>query len=427
MEMFGPLVGPVLIKDYVIFNMPYPLNHSEENFPAILNPFSQSNTPHFDFDITEETPSVFQMNTHDDEPLIKLVNDVILHAMQQAVSDIHIEPYEKHYRIRYRRDGLLYEVTRLPVHLALRFTTRLKVMARLDIAERRLPQDGRFHFPPIDIRINMCPTLFGEKIVLRILDKNRLSLNLNELGFSEIQKQLFISKISEPHGLILVTGPTGSGKTVTLYSALNYLNTIERNISTVEDPVEIQLYGINQVNIQPKIGLEFDTILCNLLRQDPDVIMIGEIRDKKTADIAIQAAHTGHLVFSTLHTNNAIETISRLAALGMNPHHIASSISLIVAQRLIRKLCPLCKKPDSTQHNIFQAVGCQQCFQGYKGRIGIYELLPFTADISELISRGTDLSLKNIAEINAGQSLFKSAQEKIQQGITSFDEVQRVI
>ena len=410
----------------------YPTIVPEDQLHSILDSFCRENQNHLERSLSnislDENPPVLQDHAlHDDEPLIQFVNDVIHHAIQQSASDIHIEPFEKNCRIRYRRDGILYEITHTPTSLAIRLVTRLKVMARLDIAERRLPQDGRFHFSSMDIRVNVCPTLFGEKVVLRILDKNKLMLDLHELGLSTSQKELFISKILQPHGLILVTGPTGSGKTATLYSALNHLNHSDKNISTVEDPVEIQLHGINQINIQPKIGLEFDTILQSLLRQDPDVLMVGEIRDRKTADIAIQAAHTGHLVFSTLHTRSAIETIQRLSSMGIHPAHLSSATILILAQRLVRKLCLECKIFDNTQSR-YESHGCQHCLNGYQGRTGIYELLPFTDEVTQMILTKKNLfTIKQMIKQQGFQSLEDAAHEKIQQGITTLAEIKRVL
>lgn len=278
--------------------------------------------------------------------IINYVNELFANAINNSISDIHIEPFEHHCRIRFRRDGLLHEAASLPPHLSTQIIARLKIMAELNIAEKRLPQDGRiktFHHNKIDIRINTCPTLFGEKIVLRLPSCNQASLNIQTLGTTEQQTAQLLHSLSKPQGLILVTGPTGSGKTMTLYSALQHLNTIEKNISTIEDPVEIQLDNINQINIRPHIGLNFATALRTLLRQDPDIIMLGEIRDHETAIIAVQAAETGHLVLSTLHTNSAIESLSRLHSLGISPYHLIHSTSLIIAQRLVRKLCVHCK------------------------------------------------------------------------------------
>jgi type IV pilus assembly protein PilB len=369
----------------------------------------------------DETLHIAEEFTNYDEPVIKFVNHVIQHALQQTASDIHIEPYTAHCRIRYRRDGILHEVAEVPSHLASRLVSRLKVMAKLDIAERRLPQDGRLQLHGMDIRVSTCPTLFGEKIVLRLLDPQKMSLNIDHLGFDDTQKKLFLSKIKQPQGMILVTGPTGSGKTVTLYSALHHLNTAEKNISTVEDPIEIQLTGINQVPVNPKIGLDFATVLRTFLRQDPDILMVGEIRDKETATIAIQAAQTGHLVLSTLHTNSALETITRLHSMGIEPYNIVSAVSLVIAQRLVRKLCTACKQPERIGKEIFfRANGCDHCLQGYSGRTGIYELLPITTEITEPILNGTYLS-------QAHDSLYQAGLEKVHQGITSLSEIHRVI
>jgi type IV pilus assembly protein PilB len=397
-------------------------------------------------DLSVETSalSVQESAVNYDEPLIKFVDDIIQHALQKSASDIHIEPYETHCRIRYRQDGILYEITEIANTLASRLVTRLKVMARLDISERRLPQDGRFQLQQtqaaIDIRINTCPTLFGEKIVLRLLDVNKLSLQVETLGFTPSQKKLFLKKIAAPQGLILVTGPTGSGKTVTLYSALHHLNTAAKNISTVEDPVEIQLGGINQININPKIGLSFSSILRTLLRQDPDIIMVGEIRDSETAEIAIQAAQTGHLVFSTLHTNNAIETLSRLHAMNIASYNLVNSLSLIIAQRLIRKLCRDCKIPENvsakTRDNLgipseitlYTAIGCQHCLQGYQGRIGIYEFLPMTRAVIDLMIMGaSNAQILQQAAREGFCNLRQAGIQKAIQGVTSLSEINRVI
>lgn len=379
-----------------------------------------------------ETPKISQDTiAHYDESLIEFVNHMIENAIKQSVSDIHIEPYAKQCRIRYRCDGLLYEKMTLTIAFATRVITRLKVMAKLDITEHRFPQDSRFYYESTDIRINSCPTLYGEKIVLRILNSNKHCIDINSLGLSKQQLSIFIEKISRPHGMIIVTGPTSSGKTLTLYSALNYLNQTEKNITSLEDPIEIQLAGINQMSIQSKINLDFATLLRAVLRQDPDIIMIGEIRDKETADIAIQAATTGHLVLSSLHTNSAAETIPRLISLGISPLHIASSVSLIIAQRLIRKLCTHCKQavlhPELT-HKTYHAVGCQYCLNGYSGRTGIFELLPINQKIAACILSGENsMSLKNSMLEDNHALLHQSAFEQIQAGITSSDEINRIL
>lgn len=390
--------------------------------------------------LLEENNNIVKENiVNYDEPLIKFVDHTIQHAHQQSASDIHIEPYEKICRIRYRQDGILHKIADIPINLASRLVTRLKVMAQLDISERRLPQDGRFQLHSLDIRISTCPTLFGEKIVLRILDANKASLKIDDLGFTDQQKNLFIDKISQPQGLILVTGPTGSGKTVTLYSALQYLNTPDKNISTVEDPIEIQLNGINQVQINPKINLHFATALRTFLRQDPDIIMVGEIRDTETAEIAMHAAQTGHLVLSTLHTNSAIETLTRLQAMGAASYNIISSLSLIIAQRLLRKLCPHCKQVEDISSNtlkemgfhithtptFYKSVGCQHCLQGYHGRIGIYEVLSITPNLAQLISKNT----ATITEKALQEGFIPLRQigfQLVLNGITSLTELNRV-
>jgi type IV pilus assembly protein PilB len=357
----------------------------------------------------KETKNLIIPNKHtetNNEPVIEFVYQLIDDAIIKQVSDIHIEPFEHQCRIRFRRDGLLYEAATIPLHLANQITMRLKIMAHLNIAEKRLPQDGRLHIQgtkKMDIRINICPTFFGEKIVLRILDPKQINFNINLLGMNEAQITLFQKILSQPQGLILVTGPTGSGKTMTLYAALNYLNKVEKNISTVEDPVEIELPGITQVNINPRIGLDFATILRALLRHDPDIMMVGEIRDAETATIALQAAQTGHLVLSTLHTNQASESISRLESMGIPTAYFKNAISLIIAQRLVRKLCIHCKL-------LFTSVNtqsCEHCHHGYKGRTGIFELLAADSNQSQL-------------------SLWDAGLEKIQAGLTNYNELMRV-
>jgi type IV pilus assembly protein PilB len=376
-----------------------------------------------------------------DESIIQHVDNLLAHALEKHASDIHIEPHETHCRVRYRQDGILYPVTDITAALATRLVTRLKVMAKLDIAERRLPQDGRFQLThaanPIDIRINTCPTLFGEKVVLRLLNSQRLSLALDHLGLTDPQQRLFRHAIEAPQGLILVTGPTGSGKTVTLYSAIQHLNSTTKNISTVEDPVEIQLSGINQIQVNPKIGLSFSTLLRSLLRQDPDILMIGEIRDTETADIAIQAAQTGHLVLSTVHTNSAVDTLTRLQAMGIAVYPMINALTLIIAQRLVRKLCPRCKQPDhltpESQHQngitaAFKPQGCPHCLHGYQGRIGIYELLPVTTAIADAMLRGvSDAEIREQAKCEGFEELRQIAIQQVMQGVTSLAEINRVI
>lgn len=376
----------------------------------------------------KESPKISQNSTiFYDETLIESVNQIIDDAIKQSVSDIHIEPFATTCRIRYRCDGLLYEKMSLTNEFTMRIIMRLKVMAKLDITEHRFPQDGRFQYQSTDIRINSCPTLFGEKIVLRLLNTNKQCLHIHSLGFSDTQIKLYIEKISQPHGMIIVTGPTSSGKTLTLYSALNHLNQIEKNITTIEDPIEIQLSGINQMSTQSKISLDFVTLLRAILRQDPDIIMIGEIRDPETAAISIQAASTGHLVLCSLHTNSAAETIPRLISLGISPLHIASSVSLIIAQRLIRKLCPHCKQPNPDQ-TTYSAVGCQSCLNGYDGRTGIFELMPINKKMNECILTGANTnSIKNVMLEDGHNLLYQSAYAKVLAGITSLDEINRIL
>jgi type IV pilus assembly protein PilB len=389
--------------------------------------------------LEEHSLNIQENAIHYDEPLIRFVDHIIQHALQQCASDIHIEPYGITCRVRYRQDGILQQIAEIPIQLAARLVTRLKVMAKLDIAERRLPQDGRFQSHHTDIRINTCPTLFGEKVVLRLLNSSNMSLAISDLGMTPKQEKIFLKHISQPQGLILVTGPTGSGKTVTLYSALHYLNLPEKNISTVEDPVEIQLKGINQVNINPKTNLTFASALKTFLRQDPDIIMVGEIRDTETANIAIQAAQTGHLVLSTLHTNSALESITRIQSMNIAAYNIANAITLIIAQRLIRKLCDYCKQEEYIPKNIlipnsdeilikiYRAVGCQHCLSGYHGRIGIYEFLPInTALGQQILQQTSSLSLLQQAQREGFQTLRSIGIENVLQGITSLSEINRV-
>jgi len=385
----------------------------------------------------------------DDAPVVRFVNKMLLDAIKQGVSDIHFEPYEKTYRVRYRQDGMLREVAKPPINLAGKLSARLKVMSRLDIAERRVPQDGRIKIrlskqKAIDFRVNTCPTLFGEKIVLRILDPSSAKLGIDVLGYEPFQKQLYLDYLAKPYGMILVTGPTGSGKTVSLYTGLNILNTAERNISTAEDPAEINLEGINQVNVNPKVGLTFSSALKAFLRQDPDIIMVGEIRDLSTAEIAIKAAQTGHLVLSTLHTNDAPKTITRMVDMGVKPYAVASSVSLIIAQRLGRRLCKNCKQPEDIPKDallkegfseqdidegieIFAPVGCDMCNQGYKGRVGIYQVMPVSEEIGRIILQGGNaMQIGDQAAEEGIWDLRRSALEKVKQGITGIAEINRV-
>lgn len=367
----------------------------------------------------------------DDRPVIKFIKRIIIEAIEQRASDIHFEPYEHDYRIRYRQDGFLVTIASPPQALAARIAIRIKVLANLDISERRLPQDGRFRMPisssaSVDFRVSTCPTVNGEKIVMRLLDTKLTQPDINTLGFLSQQQKHFLSAINRPQGMVLVTGPTGSGKTMTLYSALTILNTGKNNISTIEDPVEISVHGINQININPKTGLTFANTLRALLRQDPDVIMIGEIRDQETAEIAIKAAQTGHIVLSTLHTNSAAETLTRLVNIGVPAFNIASSISLIVAQRLVRKLCNSCKIIRHDKR--YQAQGCHQCTDGYRGRIALFEVMPISKSIAEMIVSGKSaMELLKQAQTEGMMTLFESGLEGVKLGITSIEEINRVL
>jgi len=387
-------------------------------------------------------------NSTEDAPVVKFVNKVLVDAIKRGASDIHFEPYETAYRVRFRMDGMLRAVAAPPVKLNPRISSRLKVMSGLDIAEKRVPQDGRIKLnlsktKSIDFRVSTCPTLFGEKIVLRILDASAAKMGIEKLGYEDEQKKLFLDAIDKPYGMVLVTGPTGSGKTVSLYTALNILNTEGRNISTVEDPVEIRLAGVNQVQQNTKRGMTFAAALRSFLRQDPDVIMVGEIRDLETAEIAIKAAQTGHMVLSTLHTNDAAQTISRLMNMGIAPYNITSSVSLVIAQRLARRLHD-CKKPIElppaallaegfTQADIdaglqiFDAVGCSGCNEGYKGRTGIYQVMPMTEAIQKIIlAGGSALQIAEQARAEGINDLRASALLKVKQGILGLAEINRV-
>lgn len=371
----------------------------------------------------------------DDSTIVKYVNQILDAAIQQGASDIHFEPYEQEYRIRYRQDGLLIEVAHPPLNLANRISSRLKVMANLDIAERRKPQDGRFqlHRPSshsVDCRISTCPTISGEKVVVRILDTCAIQLDVDLLGLSDLQKEHFLRCLQKPQGLILVSGPTGSGKTVTLYTALQLLNSKEKNISTAEDPVEIKVSGVNQVNMNSKAGLTFSNILRSFLRQDPDIIMIGEIRDLETAELAIRAAHTGHLVLATLHSNSAAEILTRLKNLGIPSFNLANSVSLLIAQRLVRRLCEYCKPAMLemvTLANRNNLQGCMHCTNGYSGRLGLFEVMPISMPIRQLIlSEANSFDILQQAQAEGMLSIYQSGLEKVQQGLTTLEEVNRV-
>lgn len=384
----------------------------------------------------------------DETPIVRFVNKVLVDAIKSGASDIHFEPYEKAYRVRFRTDGILQEVTRPPMNLAGRLAARLKVMSQMDISERRLPQDGRIKMKlsknrAIDFRVNTLPTLFGEKIVLRILDPSSAQMGIDALGYEPEQKEMYLHALKQPQGMILVTGPTGSGKTVSLYTGLNILNEPDINISTAEDPVEINLEGINQCHVNPKVGLTFAEALRSFLRQDPDVIMVGEIRDLETAEISIKAAQTGHMVMSTLHTNSAAETITRLMNMGVPAFNVATSVSLIIAQRLARRLCSACAEPaeipedvllregftqeDLETATLMKPVGCSKCSNGSKGRVGIYEVVRITDQISRIIMEGgNSIEIGDTARAEGFNDLRRSALLKAAQGLISLEEVNRV-
>ena len=408
----------------------------------------------FDVDIVGDDPSQPQEEDNEpsgeDSPIVKYVNKLLVDAIRMGASDLHFEPYEKSYRVRYRVDGVLRHIANPPLQLANRLASRLKVMSQMDISEKRSPQDGRIKLKlsktkAIDFRVNCLPTLFGEKLVLRILDPSSAMLGIDALGYEENQKQLFLDALEKPQGMLLITGPTGSGKTVSLYTGLNILNTEDTNISTAEDPVEINLEGINQVNVNPKVGLTFSAALKAFLRQDPDVIMVGEIRDLETAEIAIKAAQTGHMVMSTLHTNSAPETLTRLRNMGVPSFNIATSVNLVIAQRLARRLCNHCKTiadiPKNSllemgfteqdladpEFHIYQPVGCSECREGYKGRVGIYEVMKVTPEISKIIMEdGNALEIAKASAQLGFDNLRRSGLKKVISGLTSLQEVNRV-
>src|SRR5690554_1417535 len=385
----------------------------------------------------------------DDGPVIKFVNKVLMDAIKRGASDIHFEPYENSFRVRFRIDGMLHEAARPPFGMRTRILSRLKVMARLDIAERRVPQDGAIRLRlssnrSIDFRVNSLPTVYGEKIVLRILDPTSANIGIEKLGFTETQRELYEQALLQPQGMILVTGPTGSGKSVTLYTGINLLNREERNICTAEDPVEIKVPGVNQVNVLPKVGLDFASALRAFLRQDPDVVMVGEIRDLETAEIAVKASQTGHLVLSTLHTNSAAETLTRLANMGLAPFNVASSLNLIIAQRLARRLCPHCrqaveiprealleqgfKEEEIAGATFYEPHGCHRCVKGFKGRVGIYEVVPISDNMRRLIMReGNASDFDRQAREEGYPSLRRSGLQRVLEGVTSLAEINRII
>ena len=404
-----------------------------------------------DFDDGEDDENETKLTDSVDEaPVVKFVNKMLVDAIRMGASDLHFEPYEKTYRVRFRVDGVMQSMANPPVQLAGKIAARLKVMSQMDISERRVPQDGRIKLKlsknkAIDFRVNSLPTLFGEKIVLRILDPSSAMLGIEALGYEPDQKEMFLEALNKPQGMLLITGPTGSGKTVSLYTGINILNTGATNISTAEDPVEINLEGINQVNVNPKVGLTFANALKSFLRQDPDIVMVGEIRDLETAEIAIKAAQTGHMVLSTLHTNSAPETLTRLKNMGVASFNIATSVNLVIAQRLARRLCKNCKKPiniprqsllelgftdtdlDNPDSIIYEPVGCNECREGYKGRVGVYEVMKVSPDISRIIMEdGNAIDIKDAALKNGFRDLRRSGILKVLQGVTSIQEMMRV-
>ena len=425
----------------------------------IENNFAQADSFEFSDDDIDLDLGVEDLTKKEDDeneqqaeeaPIVKYINKLLIDAIRMGASDLHFEPYEKSYRVRYRVDGVLRQIANPPLQLATRLASRLKVMSQMDISEKRLPQDGRIKLKlsktkAIDFRVNSLPTLFGEKLVLRILDPSSAMLGIDALGYEPAQKELFMQALDKPQGMLLITGPTGSGKTVSLYTGLNILNREDINISTAEDPVEINLEGINQVNVNAKVGLTFSAALKSFLRQDPDIVMVGEIRDLETAEIAIKAAQTGHMVMSTLHTNSAPETLTRLRNMGVPSFNIATSVNLVIAQRLARRLCAQCKEladiPDSSllemgftaedlkdpDFHVYQPVGCAECREGYKGRVGIYEVMKVTPEISKIIMEdGNAIEIAAASARLGFNNLRRSGLIKVMQGVTSLQEVNRV-
>lgn len=422
-------------------------SHGGVNREKLQNLFTQMEKEKPADQESSETSSTFDLLSEaDTSPIVRFINGVLADAITRGVSDLHFEPYEHSYRIRFRIDGVLQEAFSPPESFREQIAARIKVMSQLDITEKRVPQDGRIKVSLkgkiIDFRISVCPTLWGEKVVMRILDSSAANLNIEILGFTDIQKKNIFDAIAKPQGMILVTGPTGSGKTVTLYTCLGILNQPTTNISTAEDPVEINLEGVNQVPVNPKVGLNFAAALKSFLRQDPDIIMVGEIRDLETADIAIKAAQTGHLVLSTLHTNSAPETLTRLINMGVEAFNIASTVHLIIAQRLARRLCSYCKEPvridprtleglgfTSMQltGEIFGPVGCDMCNKGYKGRVGIYEVMPISDTMERMIlDKASAVDIADQAELEGVDSIRRSAIKAVVAGVTSIDELLRV-
>jgi len=445
-------VEPVLVAYSKLMNLREKLlDDVSDNLAESLNINSE------DYDVVNESTS-FNIDPEAEDktktgstPIVRFVNKMIFNAITMKASDIHFEPYDHHYRVRFRVDGILREIFKPPPSWSSRLVSRVKIMANLDITERRIPQDGRIRVTvadnkSIDLRVNTLPMQFGEKVVMRILDPATTTIGIDKLGYEDDQRAAFLSALGKSQGMILVTGPTGSGKTVSLYTGLNILNTDERNISTAEDPVEINIAGINQTQINLRVGFDFPTALRAFLRQDPDVIMVGEIRDLETAEIAVKASQTGHLVLSTLHTNSSTETINRLLNMGLSSFNVATSVSLIIAQRLARKLCEHCKKPqdnlpaqvlseegltkidiDVSSFSIYEPVGCDKCVQGYSGRVGIYETLVISPAISEVIlNGGSSVDIFKAAQKEGFRPMRVSALRKVAKGIISIEEANRV-
>ena len=441
----GLSVDAVLVEDDKLTGA---IDKYLESQDTTMGDLDDTDLDDLDIDTQDDKQDEVSSNEADDAPIVKYVNKMLLDAIKGGASDLHFEPYEKTYRVRYRTDGILHEVSKPSIKLAPKISARIKVMSQMDISERRIPQDGRIKLKlsktkAIDFRVNTLPTLWGEKIVLRILDPSSAKMGIDALGYEEVQKELYLDALHQPQGMILVTGPTGSGKTVSLYTGLNILNTPETNISTAEDPVEINLEGINQVNVNAKVGLGFPEALRSFLRQDPDIVMVGEIRDLETASIAIKAAQTGHMVMSTLHTNSAPETLTRMINMGVPAFNIATSVSLIIAQRLARRLCSCKEEADipretlekegftkeqiDTGFTLYKPKGCDKCSGGYKGRVGIYEVVKITPEISQLImAEATSLDIAAMATKQGFNNLRKSALLKAISGMTSLEEVERV-
>ncbi|WP_211219791.1 type IV-A pilus assembly ATPase PilB [Marinospirillum minutulum] len=442
----GLIINPIIVSEEKLHHV---LERSLETDISALGDLDNAELEALEIDNNPvEDENLSFDGSQEDAPIVKFVNKILLDAVRKGASDIHFEPFEQSYRIRSRIDGILHEVTRPPLSLRGRLAARIKVMARMNISERRIPQDGSIKLKisktrSLDFRVNTLPTLWGEKLVLRILDASSAKLGIEQLGFEPEQQKLYEAALARPQGMILVTGPTGSGKTVSLYTGLNILNTTERNISSAEDPVEINMEGINQVNVNPKVGLTFAAALRAFLRQDPDVVMVGEIRDLETAEIAIKAAQTGHLVLSTLHTNSASATINRLFNMGIPAYNLAASLQLIIAQRLARKLCSKCKIPSDTpkqvlldlgftedeltNHTIYKPGGCNQCTSGYKGRTGIYEVVKITDALAELIMQGASVREIDLKAREQGfPDLRMAGRKKVLAGLLSIDELTRV-